>query len=117
MLIHPAPPEGCYAVIFTSRRKTVTDGYDETAGRMLELAARQDGYLGVRSFADEQGLHVTISYWRDLDSIRNWRQQVEHRQARQRGRDDWYVEYRVEVCRIERSYDQPTRDHREPDAC
>ncbi len=105
MLIHPAPPEGSYAVIFTSRRKAVTPGYEQTAERMLKLAAEQNGFLGVRSFADDDGMHVTISYWRDTDAISHWRQQVEHREAQRQGREDWYSEYRVEICRLERSYD------------
>ena len=46
-----------YAVIFTSTRRaspisTSTQSYSETAARMLELAARQPGYLGVESLSD-----------------------------------------------------------------
>lgn len=38
----PAPPY--YAVIFTSLRTEVDDGYDEMAAKMVELAAQQPGF-------------------------------------------------------------------------
>ncbi len=44
----PNPP--FYAVIFTSvRRQADEQAYQETAARMLRLAARQTGFLGVDS--------------------------------------------------------------------
>ena len=43
----PEPPY--YAVIFTSRRTEVDNGYDAMAARMVELAAQQPGFLGVES--------------------------------------------------------------------
>jgi len=43
----PVPPY--YAVIFTSTRTTVDDGYGEVADRMVALAAQQPGFLGVES--------------------------------------------------------------------
>ncbi len=38
----PAP--AYYAVIFTSTRTAVDDGYDHTAARMVELAAQETGF-------------------------------------------------------------------------
>ena len=43
----PTPPY--YAVIFTSQRTSVDDGYDRTAVRMIELAEQMPGFLGVES--------------------------------------------------------------------
>jgi len=45
--ITPRPPY--YAVIFTSTRTPVSAGYAEMSARMMELAAAQDGFLGVES--------------------------------------------------------------------
>lgn len=96
----PEPPY--YAVIFTSERTDTNDGYEGTAQRMLELAAQQPGFLGVESARDET-LGITVSYWRDLASIRNWREHAEHRLARQRGRDQWYRRYTLRIARVERT--------------
>jgi len=64
----PKPPY--YAVIFTSIRTAGDNGYAEMAARMDELAQQQDGFLGIESAREEIG--ITISYWRDLESIRQW---------------------------------------------
>ncbi|MCP8465795.1 antibiotic biosynthesis monooxygenase [Pseudomonas sp. ZM23] len=98
----PQPPY--YAVIFTSRRSEIDSGYADTAERMLELAARQDGFLGVESARGADGLGITVSYWRDETAIAAWRAQFEHRQARQRGRQEWYDAFDVRVSRVERAY-------------
>ncbi|MFN0052220.1 MAG: antibiotic biosynthesis monooxygenase family protein [Planctomycetales bacterium] len=101
--------DGYYAVIFTSRR-TDEDaaGYSAMAERMLELAAQQPGYLGVESARDESGLGITVSYWQTTQAIRAWREQVEHRLAQGLGRSQWYANYRLRVCRVERDVEFKT---------
>jgi heme-degrading monooxygenase HmoA len=107
----PASVEpGCLAVIFTSRRpdrlgeRGSDDGYEQTADRMVELAAAQPGFLGVESARGADGLGITVSYWRDEDSIRAWREHAEHVVARRHGREAWYEWFAVRVARIERAY-------------
>ena len=97
----PDPPY--YAVIFTSYKAEYDEGYSKTAQHMLELAALQPGYLGVDS-ARENSTGITVSYWRDEASIHQWKQQLEHQQAQQLGRTQWYEEYSVRIAKVERSY-------------
>ncbi|TXS91380.1 antibiotic biosynthesis monooxygenase [Parahaliea maris] len=99
----PEPPY--YAVIFTSTVTGDNSGYQETAQRMLELAARQPGYLGVESAREDVG--ITVSYWRDLEAIRNWKAQADHREAQRLGRERWYAQYCTRICRVERDYRGP----------
>lgn len=96
----PAPPY--YAVIFTSIRTDVDEGYETTAERMVELASRQPGYLGHESARD--GLGITVSYWADLESIRAWKMVTEHLEAQRQGRSDWYASYKTRICKVERDY-------------
>lgn len=96
----PAPPY--YAVTFTSIRTTGDNGYAETAKRMVELAAAQPGFLGVESARNELG--ITVSYWQDLEAIKNWREHFEHTQARNKGRETWYAGFKVRICKVEREY-------------
>ncbi|MES3677839.1 antibiotic biosynthesis monooxygenase [Halomonas elongata] len=96
----PDPPY--YAVIFSSRRSDVATGYDETAERMMHLASQQRGFLGVESAREEVG--ITVSYWADLESIKRWKAQAEHREAQRMGREAWYASYRVRIARVEREY-------------
>jgi heme-degrading monooxygenase HmoA len=97
----PEPPY--YAVIFTSLR-AAEEGYDATSDRMLELVANQPGFLGVESARDTDGVGITVSYWSDLESIRNWKAQEEHRVAQSRGRNEWYSRYVTRICKVEREY-------------
>ncbi len=96
----PSPPY--YAVIFTSLRTTIDEGYDVMADKMVELAAEQEGFLGVESARNETG--ITVSYWKDLDSIRKWKQQTDHLLAQQLGRQKWYEVYKTRICFVERDY-------------
>jgi len=96
----PQPPY--YAVIFTSLRTTIEEGYGDMAERMVELAMQQPGYLGHESARD--GLGITVSYWKTLEDIRNWKQHSEHLMAQQSGRDKWYAAYKTRICLVERDY-------------
>jgi len=97
----PAPPY--WAVVFTSRRTEADAGYAETAARMVELARRQPGFLGLESARGEDGVGITVSYWRDEAAIAAWKAQVEHAAARARAAA-WYAGFAVRVCRVERAY-------------
>jgi heme-degrading monooxygenase HmoA len=98
--VTPTPPY--WAVIFTSVRTDVEEGYGRTADRMVELASRQPGFLGVE--AAREGLGITVSYWADLESIAAWKRVAEHALAQGEGRRSWYQAYRVRIARVERDY-------------
>jgi heme-degrading monooxygenase HmoA len=91
-----------YAVIFTSVRTENTEGYAEMASLMEKLAKEQEGFLGIESARDEIG--ITVSYWKDLDSIKNWKQNLDHIQAQQKGRTTWYKSYTTRIALVEREY-------------
>jgi heme-degrading monooxygenase HmoA len=97
----PEPPY--YAVIFTSTRTSVAEGYAETSAEMQRLAALQPGYLGIESARDES-LGISVSYWRDLESIRAWKAVLEHQRAQSQGRTAWYQAYETRIARVERDY-------------
>ena len=99
----PEPPY--YAVIFTSLQSDDLEGYAAMSEQMLELAAEQPGYLGVESARD--GLGITVSYWRDLESIRRWKAHAEHLKAQRAGRARWYTNYKTRISRVERDYGKP----------
>jgi heme-degrading monooxygenase HmoA len=101
----PQPPY--YAVIFTSTRTDGDDGYAGMADRMVELAAQQPGYLGVESTRGAEGLGITVSYWRDLDSISAWKAVAEHRIAQETGKRRWYEHFEVRIAKVERAYSKP----------
>ncbi len=96
----PEPPY--YAVIFTSRRKEGDQGYAEVAARMVELAAAQPGFLGIETASG--GLSITVSYWTDLESIKRWKANLDHQEARRLGHERWYSTFHVRIAKVERAY-------------
>ena len=96
----PEPPY--YAVIFTSLRTEENNGYSAMADRMVELATLQPGFLGVESACE--GLGITVSYWVDLESIKNWKANAEHMDAQRLGRELWYSSYKTRIAKVERDY-------------
>ena len=97
----PEPPY--YAVIFTTIRTAVDKGYSETAEELEKLVSKQPGFLGFESARNETG--ITVSYCKDLESIKNWKNNVQHSKAREKGRKFWYEYYKLRIAKVERDYD------------
>ncbi|MCJ8296679.1 MAG: antibiotic biosynthesis monooxygenase [Colwellia sp.] len=96
----PKPPY--YAVIFTSTRTKGDNGYSEMSDRMVELAEQQPGFLGIESAREDVG--ITVSYWSDIDSIKNWKANSEHLEAQKTGHKSWYASFKVRISKVERDY-------------
>lgn len=103
-MISPSPNPPYYAVIFSSLRTEGDDGYESMAQKMLELAQKQPGFLGMESVRDQSGLGITISYWDSLQSVSIWKSHLEHREAQRLGREKWYRQFKVRICQVERDY-------------
>ena len=97
----PEPPY--YAVIFSSLRTEEIEGYAEMADLLVELASMQEGFMGIESARNELG--ITVSYWKDLESIRKWKQHTDHVIAQKKGRTDWYKNYKTRIAKVERDYE------------
>ncbi len=91
-----------YAVIFTSTRTEGDNEYSKMADRMVELASQQDGFISLDSAREEIG--ITVSYWRNLESIKKWKANSEHKIAQQKGKSNWYKNYTVRIARVENEY-------------
>jgi heme-degrading monooxygenase HmoA len=101
MLVNtPTPPY--YAVIFSSTRTGVDDGYAAAAARMVELAHQQPGFLGIESAREDVG--ITVSYWESEEAIRAWHENAEHQAAQRDGYAKWYSAFELRVAKVERAY-------------
>jgi len=92
-----------YAVIFTSIKTEVEVGYAEMAIKMVELAKAQPGFIGMESARSEIG--ITVSYWESLEAIKNWKANMEHVEAQEKGKTTWYKNYKVRIAKVEREYE------------
>ena len=98
----PEPPY--YTVIFTSILRGEVEGYNDMAVEMNELAAQQPGFLGVEIAREGPLYGMTISYWKDEESILAWKNNAEHQWAQKLGREKWYQSYSLRIAKVERAY-------------
>ncbi|MFA5556510.1 MAG: antibiotic biosynthesis monooxygenase [Flavobacteriaceae bacterium] len=101
-MIANTPPPPYYAVIFTSIRTDIDNGYSEMADLMINLANQEEGFLGIESARNEIG--ITVSYWKDLKSIKKWKLNAQHFIAQKKGKSDWYKHYKTRIALVERDY-------------
>ncbi len=102
-MIAPTPKPPYYAVIFTSIRSEMDEGYTEMAYQMMDSVAKMDGFLGVESAREEIG--ITVSYWSDIEAIKAWKKETKHKRAQKRGKEQWYDFYKVRIAKVERDYE------------
>lgn len=83
--------------------------YGEWASRMHELAVKMPGFISIKTFTAEDGERVSIVEFESEETMREWREQPEHRKAQEMGRKLFYSEYRIQVCQPVRDYSFPKK--------
>ncbi len=101
------PEAPYYAVIFTNQLSVDDAGYEDMGAKMFELASTHPGCFGAESTRDSSGLGITVSYWKDEESIADWKANAKHLVAQKAGIDRWYSHYELRVAKIERAYSGP----------
>jgi heme-degrading monooxygenase HmoA len=96
--------EGSLIILFRSK---LTDqaGADYAAmDAELESLVRQNpGFIDVKSFTAADGERLTVVWWRDEQSLAEWRNLARHREAQNTGRQKWYRYYDLEVAKVVRT--------------
>ena len=90
-----------YAVIFIGKKKENTKGFQETDEIVEKIVVKQPGYCGHKTFWQGEE-SITISYWKDEESIKSWRENKEHKQATKRGINEWFEYYYIQITEIKR---------------
>jgi len=94
-----------YTVIFTSQRTEEDgEGYAKMAEVMDELAQKQPGFIRIESARNSEGKGITVSYWESLDAIQAWKENSKHLVAQKLGKEKWYSQYNVEICKVIKDY-------------
>ena len=101
-MITITPQPSYYAVIFTSILDQHDPEYFKINDMLKQKAEKIDGFLGDDNARNDYG--ISISYWKDLDAIQEWRQNADHQWAKEKGRKDFYKEYKIRIARVEREY-------------
>ena len=89
--------------VFRSRLKPeAQQEYLQWAARMSELAKTMPGYISHKGFVAEDGERVTIVEFESEETQRAWSLNAEHAAAKKKGRQDFYSEYHLQVCSVQR---------------
>ena len=86
-------------ILFRSRLTArAGEDYDAMDRRMSEKARAAPGFVDVKSYTAADGERLTVVRWKDAETLRSWREDVEHREAQSTGRRLWYEWYEMEVA-------------------
>ncbi len=91
--------------VFRSRvRPESREEYGQWAARLSETARTMPGYISHKGFVADDGECCTIVEFSSREALRTWALHPEHVAAKEKGRRDFYLEYRVQVCLVDRAY-------------
>jgi len=89
--------------VFRSRLKPENEEeYFEWAARIAALAKTMPGYVSHKSFTADDGERVTIVEFESDEGQRTWATNLQHVEAKKKGRADFYTEYKLQVCTVQR---------------
>lgn len=93
--------------------------YFDIATELKPLLAKIDGFISIERFESitTKGKFLSLSFWRDEDAIRAWRNIEEHREAQTIGRNSVFTEYRIRVASVVRDYGLNERTDAPQDSC
>ncbi|HMA16736.1 MAG: antibiotic biosynthesis monooxygenase family protein [Bacteroidota bacterium] len=88
------PKEGC------------RDAYLDIAAALKAELVQIDGFISVERFTSltEEGKILSLSFWRDEEAVKRWREHAEHQAAQGRGRYEIFANYRLRVASVLRDY-------------
>jgi heme-degrading monooxygenase HmoA len=89
-------------LFFSKLTAEAGEEYVATDQRLMEKAGSAPGFVGAKGFTAADGERLTIVRWKDLETLRAWREDPEHRAAQAEGRGLWYQYYDMEVAEVVR---------------
>ena len=95
-----------YAVIFRAITGAQDNDYGKTVNKLRELAFDTYGCLDFIAVT-EGNQEIAISYWKDEESIQQWKNDPVHVAAQRLGRAKWYESYSIDVVELKRRHRFP----------
>jgi heme-degrading monooxygenase HmoA len=94
------------------------DEYLDLAAGLRPMLDAMDGFISIERFQSltEPGKILSLSFWRDEESIENWRRIESHREAQSRGRAGIFKDYRLRIAGVIRDYGMFDREQAPADS-
>ena len=95
---------------FTPREGRFAD-YKALAEGLADDVRNSDGFISIERFESisNKGKFVSLSFWRDEEAVRKWRNLQKHREAQKKGRGGIFGSYRLRVAQVMRDYTMDER--------
>jgi heme-degrading monooxygenase HmoA len=92
--------------------------YLDQAGILRELLEDIDGFISVERFQSltEADKILSLSFFRDEDAVKAWRNTIEHRKAQALGRNGYFHDYHLRITQVIRDYGMTQRDQAPQDS-
>ncbi|WP_322804659.1 antibiotic biosynthesis monooxygenase [Vibrio alfacsensis] len=107
------------AVIFEVHvAKGKTSEYLDIAGEIRPLLSEIKGFISIERFQSltNESKVLSLSFWRDEESIQEWRRLEKHRLAQSKGRSGVFDNYRLRVAGVIRDYGMDERNEAPEDS-
>jgi len=85
--------------------------YMALAEGLADDVRQVDGFISVERFesVSSKGRYVSLSFWRDEEAVRKWRNLQKHREAQKKGRGGIFKSYRLRIASVLRDYTMDER--------
>lgn len=86
--------------------------YFDLASALKSDLEKIDGFVSIERFESlsTKGKFLSLSFWRDEEAVRSWRNLAQHREAQAKGRGGVFADYRLRVASVMRDYGLNSRD-------
>ncbi|MER8922639.1 antibiotic biosynthesis monooxygenase [Mesorhizobium sp. M0802] len=94
------------------------DAYLGIAAELRPLLDGIDGFISIERFQSlgDPNRVLSLSFWRDEEAVKAWRNTEEHRQAQHAGRGGIFGGYRLRIAHVVRDYGLTERDEAPADS-
>jgi heme-degrading monooxygenase HmoA len=92
--------------------------YLDAAAALRPQLEKIDGFVSIERFESlvSPGKILSLSFWRDEDAVRRWRNLEAHRRIQAEGRRSIFADYRLRVAEVLRDYGMKDRDQAPDDS-
>jgi heme-degrading monooxygenase HmoA len=82
------------------------DEYFKIAAALKPTLEHIEGFISIERFQSftEPEKVLSLSFWKDEESIKQWRSLEMHRYAQSKGRESIFKDYRLRIANVNRDY-------------
>ncbi|HEY0682302.1 MAG TPA: antibiotic biosynthesis monooxygenase [Steroidobacter sp.] len=107
------------AVIFEAEMESrQRHAYLDAAASLRPLLNEVRGFISIERFESlaHPGKVLSLSFWEDEESVKQWRTLEAHRAVQSAGRDRIFTDYRLRVAAVLRDYSMTDREQAPDDS-